>query len=58
MKSYIPKNSINTPLKKNQKIENLKKENERVRQNNLDLKLQIIEAKQKIKQIEQLINKK
>ena len=58
MKSYIPKNSINTPLKKNQKIENLKKENERVRQNNLYLKLQIIEAKQKIKQIEELINKK
>lgn len=58
MKSYIPKNSINTPLKKNQKIENLKKENERVRQNNLTLKLQIIEAKQKIKQIKELINKK
>ena len=58
MKSYIPKNSINTPLKKNQKIENLKKENERVRQNNLTLKLQIIESKQKIKQIKELINKK
>ena len=58
MDSYIPKNSINTPLKKNQKIERLKKENERVRQNNLTLKLQIIEAKQKIKQIKQLINKK
>ena len=57
MKSYIPKNSINTPLKKNKKIENLKNENERVRQNNLDLKLQIIEAKQKIKQIKELINK-
>ena len=57
MASYIPKNSINTPLKKNQKIERLKKENERVRQNNLDLKLQIIEAKQKINQINKLINK-
>ena len=57
MTNYIPKNSINTPLKKNEKIERLKKENERVRQNNVDLKLQIIEAKQKINQINKLINK-
>mgnify|MGYP003119667657 CR=1 FL=1 len=57
MNSNIPKNSINTPLKKNERIERLKKENERVRQNNVDLKLQIIEAKQKIKQINKLINK-
>ena len=53
MKNYIPKNSINTPLNKNQKIERLKKENERVRQNNVDLKLQIIEERQKINQINQ-----
>ena len=53
MKNYIPKNSINTPLNKNEKIERLKKENERVRQNNVDLKLQIIEARQKINQINQ-----
>ncbi len=57
MKSYIPKNSINTPLKKNEKLERLKNENERVRQNNVDLKLQIIEARQKLKQINNLINK-
>lgn len=57
MENYIPKNSINTPLKKNEKLERLKKENERVRQNNMDLKLQIIEAKQKINQINKLINK-
>ena len=57
MKSYIPKNSINTPIKKNEKIEMLKKENERVRQNNVDLKLEVIEAKRKIKQIRELINK-
>jgi hypothetical protein len=57
MNSNIPKNSINTPLKKNERIERLKKENERVRQNNVDLKLQIIEARQKIKQINKLINK-
>jgi len=53
----MPKNSINTPLKKNQKIERLKKENERVRQNNVDLKLQIIEARQKINKINKIINK-
>tara|TARA_R110001592_G_scaffold39039_1_gene128626 strand:+ start:1228 stop:1401 length:174 start_codon:yes stop_codon:yes gene_type:complete len=57
MENYIPKNSINTPLKKNEKLERLKKENERVRQNNVDLKLQIIEARQKINQINKLINK-
>ena len=57
MANYIPKNSINTPLEKNEKIERLKTENERVRQNNVDLKLQIIEARQKINQINKLINK-
>ncbi len=57
MENYMPKNSINTPLKKNEKIERLKKENERVRQNNLDLKLQIIEARQKINKINKIINK-
>ena len=57
MKNYIPKNRVNTPLNKNEKIERLKKENERERQNNVDLKLQIIEARQKINQINQLINK-
>ena len=53
----MPKNSINTPLLKNEKIERLKKENERVRQNNVDLKLQIIEARQKINKINKIINK-
>jgi hypothetical protein len=57
MENYMPKNSINTPLKKNEKIERLKKENERVRQNNVDLKLQIIEARQKINKINKIINK-
>jgi hypothetical protein len=58
MENYMPKNSINTPLLKNEKIERLKKENERVRQNNVDLKLQIIEARQKINKINKIINKK
>ena len=57
MESYIPKNSINTPLQKNDKLERLKKENERVRQNNVDLKLQIIEERKKLNQINKLINK-
>ena len=57
MENYMPKNSINTPLLKNEKIERLKKENERVRQNNVDLKLQIIEARQKINKINKIINK-
>ena len=57
MESYIPKNSINTPLEKNDKLERLKKENERVRQNNVDLKLQIIEERKKLNQINKLINK-
>ena len=41
----MPKNSINTPLDKSKEVERLLKENERVRQNNVDLKLQIIELK-------------
>lgn len=57
MESYIPKNSINTPSEKNEKFERLKKENERVRQNNVDLKLQIIEERKKLNQINKLINK-
>ena len=57
MENYMPKNSINTPLLKNEKIERLKKENERVRQNNVGLKLQIIEARQKINKINKIINK-
>ena len=50
MESYMPKNSINTPLDKSEKVERLLKENERVRQNNMELKLQIIDARKIIKQ--------
>tara|TARA_R100001163_G_scaffold23488_1_gene19700 strand:- start:117 stop:290 length:174 start_codon:yes stop_codon:yes gene_type:complete len=57
MENYMPKNSINTPLNKNDKIERLKRENERVRQNNFNLKLEIIEARQKINKINKIINK-
>ena len=57
MKTYMPKNSINTPLDKSEKVERLLKENERVRQNNMDLKLQIIDARKTIRQIRELIKK-
>ena len=54
MTNYMPKNSINTPLDKSENVERLLKENERVRQNNMDLKLQIIDARKTIRQIREL----
>ena len=51
----MPKNSINTPLDNDDQIQYLKKENERVRQNNVDLKLQLIEARKKLQTIEKII---
>ena len=57
METYMPKNSINTPLDKSEKVERLLQENERVRQNNMELKLQIIDARKKLKQIRELIKK-
>ena len=57
MESYMPKNSINTPLDKSEKVERLLQENERVRQNNMELKLQIIDARKTIRQIRELIKK-
>ena len=52
--NYMPKNSINTPLDKSENVERLLKENERVRKNNMDLKLQIIDARKTIRQIREL----
>ena len=57
METYMPKNSINTPLDKSKEVERLLKENERVRQNNVELKLQIIDARRKIHKIRELIKK-
>ena len=57
MSNYMPKNSINTPLDKSENVERLQKENERVRQNNVDLKLQIIDARKTINKIRDLIKK-
>lgn len=58
MKNYIPKNSINTPLVENDQIKHLRKENERVRENNFKLKLQVIETKKKLLKILEIINQK
>ena len=55
METAMPKNSINTPLDNDDQIQYLKKENERVRQNNVDLKLQLIEARKKLQTIEKII---
>ena len=55
METAMPKNIINTPLDNDDQIQYLKKENERVRQNNVDLKLQLIEARKKLQTIEKII---
>ena len=58
MESNIPKNSINTPLENSDQIEYFRKENNRVRENNVKLKMQIIEAREKLQSILKIINKK
>ena len=52
----IPLNSINKPETET-KINTLKKENERLRNYNTQLKLGIIEARKKINQIITILNK-
>ena len=58
MESAMPKNSINTPLENSDQIQYLRKENERVRENNLNLKMQVIETREKLLKILEIINKK
>ena len=58
MDNYTPKNSINTPINNSEKLEYFKSESERVRENNVKLKLQLLEEKQKLKQILEIIKKK
>jgi hypothetical protein len=53
----MPKNVINTPLDKSEELEYFKKENKRVRENNMNLKLQLIESRKKLKTILEIINK-
>jgi len=53
----MPKNSINTPLDNSDQLQYLKSEYNRLRENNLHLKLQIIEAREKIQKILKIIKK-
>ena len=60
MESGIPKNSINTPMSLDkfeayEKYEKQRIENDRLRQNNVDLKLQIIELKKNLGKILKII---
>ena len=58
MENYIPKNSINTPLEENDQIQYLRKENKRVRENNFNLKMQLIESRKKLQSILKIIKNK
>ena len=54
----MPKNSINTPLEKNERIDFFKKENERVKEYNLRLKLELIKTNEKLNKIKKIIKTK
>ena len=58
MKTNMPRNSINTPLEKNERVEFYKKENERVREYNLRLKLELIKTNEKLNKIRKIIKTK
>tara|TARA_R100000664_G_C2748866_1_gene136281 strand:+ start:1608 stop:1793 length:186 start_codon:yes stop_codon:yes gene_type:complete len=61
MESAIPKNSITEAILNNneyEKIESLKEENNRLKSSNLDLKMQIIDLREKLLKIFQIVNKK
>ena len=58
METYIPKNSINTSLDNSDQLQYFKSEYNRLRENNLNLKLQIIETREKLLKILEIINKK
>ena len=60
MENYIPKNSINTPLEYSKedlikKLQTLKKENIRLRENNEFYKLEFIAIKEKLFKIAELV---
>tara|TARA_B100000519_G_scaffold203189_1_gene224669 strand:- start:279 stop:584 length:306 start_codon:yes stop_codon:yes gene_type:complete len=60
--SALPKNSINTPLNPSieellPKLDHYREENERLRNNNENYKLDLIEARQKLHNILEIINK-
>jgi|ETNvirenome_2_30_1030614.scaffolds.fasta_scaffold289880_2 hypothetical protein len=63
MESAIPKNSITEAILKNNEIdyermEILKVENDRLKSNNLDLKMQVIDLREKLLKIFEIVNKK
>ena len=58
MESFIPKNSINTPLENSDQLEYFKREHERLRENNLNLKLQLIESRKKLQSILEILKHK
>lgn len=63
MESAIPKNSITEAILKNneidyEKMEILKVENDRLKSNNLDLKMQVIDLREKLLKIFEIVNKK
>ena len=58
METNMPRNSISTPLEKNERVEFYKKENERVREYNLRLKLELIKTNEKLNKIRKIIKTK
>ena len=63
IESNIPKNSITEAILNNYeidyaKMEKLKEENDRLKSNNLDLKMQVIELREKLLKILEIVNKK
>ena len=58
METNMPRNSINTPLEKNERVEFYKKENERVIEYNLIIKLELIKKNEKINKIRKIIKTK
>ena len=61
MKDYTPQNSINTKYGEelaNKKMNFYKTDNTRLKQYNLKLKMQVIELRQKLINIEKILNKK
>ena len=63
MESAIPKNSITEAILKNneidyERLENLKVENDRLKSNSLDLKMQVIDLREKLLKIFEIVNKK
>jgi hypothetical protein len=61
MKDYIPQNSINAKYGEelaNAKLDVARSDVSRLRKYNAELKLQVIELRQKIIQIQKILNKK